>query len=54
VSVRETLAEAVSGLRRELTAGETVLLSPAAASLDQYPSYKHRGEEFKELARRGA
>lgn len=25
------------------------MLSPAAASLDQYPSYKYRGEEFKTL-----
>lgn len=54
VNVRETLAEAVSGLRGELAAGETVLLSPAAASLDQYSSYKDRGEEFKALARREA
>jgi UDP-N-acetylmuramoylalanine--D-glutamate ligase len=54
VSVRETLAEAVAGLRGELAAGETVLLSPAAASLDQYPSYKDRGKEFKALARGGA
>jgi len=27
---------------------EIAILSPAAASLDQYRSYKHRGEDFKE------
>ncbi len=31
--------------------GTYQLLSPAAASLDQYNSYKHRGEEFKELVK---
>ena len=28
------------------------LLSPAAASLDQYNSYKHRGEEFKKIVKK--
>ena len=29
--------------------GEVVLLSPAAASYDQYPSFEHRGEHFRAL-----
>ena len=30
---------------------EIALLSPAAASLDQFTSYKERGEKFKQFAK---
>ena len=42
----ETLENAVSAISQKLTKDEVALLSPAAASFDQFNSYKHRGEEF--------
>lgn len=46
----ETMAQAIESLRPRLRAGDMVLLSPACASLDQFPSFEKRGEEFTRLA----
>ncbi len=46
-----TLAAAVEEARSRAGAGDTVLLAPACASFDQFQSYEHRGEVFKQLVR---
>lgn len=38
---------AVKSIDKEHTQKSIAMLSPAAASLDQFSSYKHRGLEFK-------
>ncbi|MDD2357675.1 MAG: UDP-N-acetylmuramoyl-L-alanine--D-glutamate ligase [Thiovulaceae bacterium] len=47
----EILSNAVSEIAKLLTDDEVVLLSPAAASLDQFTSYAQRGDIFKQLVR---
>jgi len=42
----ETLENTINTIATKLTKDEVALLSPAAASFDQFNSYKHRGEEF--------
>ena len=42
----KTLENAVKIIAKERTPNDVALLSPAAASFDQFNSYKHRGEEF--------
>ena len=42
------LEKAVEEIAKNHTADSVALLSPAAASLDQFPSYAVRGERFKE------
>jgi UDP-N-acetylmuramoylalanine--D-glutamate ligase len=43
-----TLAEAVRRAAAAAQAGDVVLLSPAAASFDQFRDYEHRGQAFRE------
>lgn len=43
------LQNAVNEINKELKTNEIALLSPAAASLDQFKSYAERGDKFKEF-----
>ena len=47
----ETLEKAVQYGAQHAQKGEVVLLSPACASFDQFKSFEHRGEVFKELVK---
>ena len=43
----KNLNDAILKIDKNLIENEVALLSPAAASLDEFSSYAHRGEEFK-------
>lgn len=45
----ETIKEAVKASQKIIEKGDTVLLSPASASWDQYKKFEDRGDEFKEI-----
>ncbi|AEH44317.1 UDP-N-acetylmuramoylalanine/D-glutamate ligase [Thermodesulfatator indicus DSM 15286] len=51
MKIVENLEEAVAVAISEATLGDTVLLSPAAASFDQFENYQERGDVFKELVK---
>lgn len=50
IQMCHNLKNAVSCIKPLLKVGDVALLSPAAASLDQFSSYKQRGELFKQYA----
>jgi UDP-N-acetylmuramoylalanine--D-glutamate ligase len=45
------MKQAVEAARRLAQQGDTVLLAPACASLDQYKDYQERGQIFAEMVR---
>lgn len=47
----KNLANAIEEINKNLQMGEVALLSPAAASLDEFTSYAQRGDLFKEAVR---
>ncbi|MGZ4205811.1 MAG: UDP-N-acetylmuramoyl-L-alanine--D-glutamate ligase [Actinomycetota bacterium] len=47
-----SMEEAVARAQEIARPGDTVLLSPACASLDMYTSYEHRGEAFRAAVQR--
>ena len=47
-----TIEQAVSDIANNLDKSSVALLSPAASSLDQFPSYAVRGDRFKEAVRK--
>ncbi|MFJ5485240.1 UDP-N-acetylmuramoyl-L-alanine--D-glutamate ligase [Pectobacterium actinidiae] len=46
----ETMEQAMRIIAERVKPGDMVLLSPACASLDQFRSFEHRGDEFARLA----
>jgi UDP-N-acetylmuramoylalanine--D-glutamate ligase len=54
VRTRGGLTDAIDMARQRATTGDTVLLSPACASFDEFRDFEHRGEVFTALARREA
>jgi len=51
LSGEAVMARAVASAAQLATSGDTVLLAPAAASMDQFSSYAHRGDAFVEAVR---
>ena len=47
----QTIQSAIQNIAKCHTTKSTALLSPAAASFDQFKSYKHRGETFRKLVK---
>jgi UDP-N-acetylmuramoylalanine--D-glutamate ligase len=48
----KTLDAAIANAYQNATPGDTILLAPACASFDQFTSFEHRGEVFKQIVNR--
>jgi len=48
-TTKEYLKEIMEDIKNDVVNGDTVLLSPASASWDQYDKFETRGDEFKKL-----
>lgn len=46
-----TLKQAVSLISKKVVSGDTVLLSPGCSSLDQFPNFEERGNQFIQFVR---
>ncbi|WP_108126018.1 UDP-N-acetylmuramoyl-L-alanine--D-glutamate ligase [Saccharospirillum mangrovi] len=45
----DTMQDALTAAHQSASDGDTVLLSPACASFDQFRNFEHRGEQFRAL-----
>lgn len=52
VTEAETLERAVKAAAADAESGDTVLLSPACASFDQFRDFEDRGDQFRDLVKR--
>ena len=50
-NIKKTIVQILKDIEFLKTKKNTILLSPAAASFDQYPNFEKRGEEFKRLSK---
>ncbi len=50
-NLKKTLSEIFKDIKLSNVKNKTILLSPAAASYDQFINFKKRGEEFKKLSK---